>query len=192
MSDSRQSDNSTPNARAWRLGGPMTEEQRVRAKAIFIDKLKRTHSVTLACEQAKISRQTAYDWRQIDEEFGKQWEDAVERDKDIARASIFERGILGWDEPVVNAGMLIYEYEPALDNEGSQRFDSKGKPIMQRGKPVSLHKWSDTLAVAYAKANLPEYKDKQQVEHSGSIDIIGARDRLLEKLASAPDDNDSD
>ena len=167
MSDERESDKLTASTRAWRLGGPMTDEQRVKAKQLFIDSLKRVHSVTLACEKAKISRQSAYDWRKDDEEFATQWENAVERDKDIARASIYERGILGWDEPVVNGGMLIYEYEPVLDDEGNQRFDSKGKPIMKRSKPVSVHKWSDTLAVAYAKANLPEYKEKQQIEHTG-------------------------
>lgn len=167
MSDEHQSDNSTVHARAWRLGGPMTDEQRAKAKELFIASLKRVHSVTLACEKAKISRQTAYDWRQIDVEFATQWENAVERDKDIARQSIYERGILGWDEPVVNGGMLVYEYEPLLGDDGKQKFDSKGKPIMLRSNPVSVHKWSDTLAVAYAKANLPEYKEKQQIEHTG-------------------------
>jgi hypothetical protein len=37
----------------------------------------------------------------------------------------------------------------------------------------------------HAKARMPEYRDKQQVEHSGNIDITGAKDSLLNKLAQA-------
>lgn len=162
-----QPDKLTAITRAWRLGGPMTAEQRREAKALFIETLSSDPNVSLACDRARISRDTAYQWREKDAKFADAWEDAVERTKDVARSSIYQRGIIGWDEPMVSAGQVVYEYEHLLDKDGKPQFDGKGKPIMRRGAMQVVHKWSDTLAIAYAKANLPEYKDKQQLEVSG-------------------------
>lgn len=132
-----------------RKGGPMTEEQRSKAMLLFIESLKVDPNVTLACDQAEIGRTVAYEWRDKYPEFGKEWDTALERTKDVARSSIYKRGIIGWDEPLVSVGKLVRD---------------------ENGEVVMVRKWSDPLAALYAKSNLPEYKEKQRIELTGKND----------------------
>jgi hypothetical protein len=191
MSDEQQqasinSDKLTTITRAWRLGGPMTAAQRKEAKELFLAYLKTTPNVSAACDHAFISRDTAYKWREKDQKFAEGWREAIERLNDVARSSIFQRGILGWEETVVSNGQVVYEMEPVLDKNGEQ-VNEKGKPKMRRGKPLTVRKWSDQLAIAYAKANLPEYKERQQIDLNAQITDMAesAKDELLADLAAA-------
>jgi hypothetical protein len=161
-----KSDKVTPISRSWRLGGPMTPAQRKEAKALFLESLKQDPNVSLACDQANIARKTAYQWRELDETFADNWESAIERTKDVARSSIYQRGVLGWDEPVVAQGRV------AMDEHDNR---------------LLIHKWSDSLAALYAKANLPEYKEKQTIDLNAQITTMAdnAKDELLADLAAA-------
>jgi hypothetical protein len=134
-----------------------------RAKERFLEALRQDPTVSLACEIAGIARKTVYRWREQSETFAEQWDEAVERGKDVARSSIYKRGILGWDEPIVSMGQIVYAMEPALDDAGKPIYE-RGKPLMRTVKPLTTHKWSDSLALLYAKANLPEYKEKQHID----------------------------
>lgn len=168
-------------------------KQRKQAQEAFIDSLKSDPNVSLACDVADISRDTAYRWRNGSEDFAKQWDDAIERSKDVARSSIYQRGILGWDELVVSMGQAVYEYEPVLDEDGNQVYE-KGKPKMKRGNLLTIHKWSDSLAALYAKANLPEYKEKPQVNINAQLADLAeqAKNDLLADLAASLAHEDQD
>lgn len=185
MSEQGQ-DKRTP-IRAWGKGGPLTAVQRKEAKALFLEGLKQCHCVTLACEFAGIGRTAVYDWKDADKKFASDWQNAVERSKDIARASIYQRGILGWDEPVVSMGQAVYELEQVFDDNGDPKLDNRRRPLVRQGKPLMLHKWSDMLAVAYAKANLAEYRDKPQVDLQVQLSDLAdtAKEELLADLAAA-------
>jgi hypothetical protein len=171
----------------WGAGGPKTAEQRKTAKMLFLAALKQDPNVSLACDVAHISRNTVYEWRNKNPTFQKDWDDALEWIKDTARSSIYKRGILGWDEKVVSQGQLVYEYEPVVDEEGNQQHDKRGKPLVKGGKPLLVRKYSDTLAMGYAKANLPEYKDKPQLNvHAQLADLAEQRkQKVLAELEAA-------
>jgi hypothetical protein len=49
---------------------------------------------------------------------------------------------------------------------------------------------SDNLLAMLIKKHFPEYREKQQIEHSGSIDVNGARDALLNKLTALPQEQE--
>jgi hypothetical protein len=164
-----KSNKATVITRAWRQGGPFTPEQRKEAMALFIEWLKKDPTVMLACEYANINRTTAYRWKDKYSTFADEWGDAIERTHDVARSSIYTRGILGWEEKVVSNGQLVYEYEHAVDEEGNQRYDERGKPVVKGGQPLLQRKYSDSLAALYAKANLPEYKDKPQLNINAQL-----------------------
>ena len=180
--------------RAWRQGGPFTPDQRKEAMALFIEHLKRDPTIVLACEYAGIVSSTAYRWREKYKAFADEWENAVERSKDVARSSIYTRGILGWEEKVVSQGQLVYECELVTDDEGNQRFDERGKPLVKSGKPLLQRKYSDSLAALYAKANLPEYKDKPQVNVNAQMQDLAERSKqqLLADLEAAIAREDKD
>ena len=58
---------------------------------------------------------------------------------------------------------------------------------MSSGNRLLIHKWSDRLASLYAKSNLPEYKEKQQIDLNAQITTMAdnAKDELLAGLAAA-------
>jgi hypothetical protein len=144
-------------------------EERKRLKALFLESLRSDPSISRAVDHANISRGIVYKWREEDSQFAKDWDEALERTKDVARSSIYQRGIIGWLEPLVSNGQLVCEEKPLFGQDGNPVFDKRGKVVMIKGDPKMVRKYSDSLASLYAKANLPEYKDKQQIEHSGSI-----------------------
>lgn len=183
---STNENNGTPIMRAWRLGGPMTAAQRKEAKTLFLDALSQDPNISAACDHACIGRTTAYMWREKDTVFADNWETALERTKDVARSSIYKRGVLGWDEAVVSQGQAVYEMEPVEDEDGNQVYE-KGRLKMKRGDLMTVHKWSDSLASLYAKANLPEYKDKQTIDLTAQITTMAdsAKDELLADLSAA-------
>lgn len=179
----------TSITRAWRLGGPMSAAQRKESKDLFLESLKSDPNVSAACDYAQIARKTAYQWREKDEAFADEWENAIERTKDVARSSIYRRGIIGWDETVVSNGQVVYEMEPVLDKDGNQVIE-KGKTKVSRGNAITVHKWSDQLAIAYAKANLPEFREKQQVDLQTNInskDIQALHEAIAQSLSSYPE-----
>jgi len=151
--DNARNDNLTSNTHAMRRGGPMTTEQRNETMALFLASLRENPNISLACDRAGISREGAYNWREKYKEFSKGWEEAIERTRDTARSSFYQRAVHGWDEPVTSMGKVVYD---------------------QNGNPLMLHKWSDTLANTYAKANLPEYKEKQQIDINADIQSSSA------------------
>lgn len=58
--------------------GERSERARKRAKVAFLAKLKKIPHVGEACREAKITYQTAYEWRKADPEFAAQWDECVE------------------------------------------------------------------------------------------------------------------
>jgi hypothetical protein len=172
----------------------MKPEERKQAKETFLALLKEDPTVSLACDEAQISRDTAYRWKDRDQTFSKAWDAAVERTRDVARSSIYRRGIIGWEEPLVSMGQVVCEMTVMQDDDGKPVFDKRGKPIMLPGNPMTVRKWSDSLAALYAKANLPEYKDKPQVNINTQLADLAeqAKNELLADLAASISHEDQD
>lgn len=143
----------------------MNAQKRKEAKETFLACLRLDANVSLACDKAEISRQGAYLWREKDPEFARAWDDAVERSNDVIRRAIFQRAVEGWEEPLVSMGKALVDED---------------------GKPLTIRKYSDSLLQFLAKSRMLEFRDKQQVEMSGSVDLTGARDTLLAKLSGLP------
>lgn len=175
--------------------GPMNAQERKEAKALFVASLCKDPNVSLACDEAKISRKTAYQWRDDDEEFAKDWDSSIERAKDIVRSAIFQRAAYGWKEIALSMNRVVYYYTPVIDPDtGEQKYDDKGRPIMQRGDVVYIHKWDTALQLGWAKANLPEYKDKQSdINIYNEINALAAnaKNELLASLAPPPTKDES-
>lgn len=171
----------------------MNAEERKQAKADFLTSLAFDPNVSLACDKAEISRDTAYRWKEQDKTFAKLWDEAVERTRDVARSSIYRRGIIGWEEPMISMGQVVYEQVPELDEEGEQVY-KRGQPAFRQGEKVMIRKWSDTLAMGYAKANLPEYKDKPTVNINTQLADLAeqAKAELLADLAASISHEDQD
>lgn len=185
MSDNQQHDNMTPITRKGK--GPMSAQQRKEAKAVFVASLCKDPNVSLACDNAGMSRNVAYEWREKDEQFAKDWDASIERAKDIVRSAIFQRAAYGWKEIALSMNRVVYDYRPVHDEDGNPRFDDQGRQIMQRGDVVYIHKWDTALQLGWARANLPEFKEeKTEINIFNELNAmaINAKNDLLNSLAS--------
>lgn len=123
-----------------RIDENLTAEKRPRnKKALFLESFALNANVMLSARAAGVSRQAVYQWLEKDEDFAFAFNQAKEEAKDTIRAEIYRRGIEGWDEDVYQLAKFA----------------------------GTVRKYSDTLLIFHAKALMSEYRDKQQVEHSG-------------------------
>lgn len=141
-------DSQTPKKR--RSGQHPTPDEKQIAQSVFLEEFAKSANVTAACRQARIARSTLYQWQEHDEAFGLRYGQAELEANDVIRAAIFRRAIVGVDKPVIHQGRM------ATDT---------------RGAPLTVKEYSDTLLIFLAKSRMPEFRDKQSVEVSGSLDV---------------------
>lgn len=126
-------------------------------KERFLDCLRRTGNVTAAIKFAGWGRELAYDLKKVDPEFSNGWEQALEIYTDALEAEADRRAVMGSLRPVFHQGV-------------------------QCGQ---VREFSDTLLIFRLKALKPEkYRERQQVEHSGKLDV-GLADLARQKLSEA-------
>mgnify|MGYP000402570889 CR=1 FL=1 len=108
----------------------------------FLESIDRCPVVCDACIAARISRKTAYLWRQKDEAFRDAWDEAMENSIDRAEKAAFSRAIDGVETPII----------------------VKGEEV-----GVSVE-YSDRLLEFILKGHRPErYREKQQVDVTHGI-----------------------
>lgn len=145
-------------------GERFTPIEREIKQKLFLEALSLTANVRAACVHAKVGRTTIYRWQEHDEEFSHQFHLAQSEANDLLTGEAWRRGMQGVEEPVVSMGKIV------LDREG---------------QPLVIKRYSDPLLMLLMKARMPEFREKQQVEHSGSIDFAGAAESLFAKIAAA-------
>ena len=113
-------------------------------KPAFLAALRELPVIAHACKAVDIERSTAYRAREADEGFAKAWDEAQEDGIDRAEQEAFRRGVVGFEEPVIDKGRLAYRYERYLDDDGAEHYrlqlDNQGQPI-----PLTVRKHSDAL-----------------------------------------------
>jgi len=89
----------------------------------FIEALRIVPVVRLACERAGISRKTAYQWRERDEEFRQRWEEALADGIDVLEAQAHARARNGSDRLLEfllkNLRRRVYGDKVGVDVSGS-------------------------------------------------------------------------
>jgi hypothetical protein len=157
------SDSVTPKKRVRISHEPLTPEEHAIAQEEFLAEYAIHGNVQAGCNKAGVSRNSVYRWLEKDETFSLRYEQAKVAYCDLLRQEINRRGA---------RGVL--------------------KPVYYQGEKVgTIREYSDTLLIFQAKAKMPEYRDKVQVEQTGGIDV-----RTLATLRAVverafPDDADA-
>lgn len=126
---------STPPTRS--RARELTQAQR---KARFLKELTKRANVSAAARAAMVDRSTPYHWREMDEEFARAWDEAVEVAVDALEGEAWRRAAIGVLEPVFQKGAQVGQ----------------------------IRRYSDTLMITLLKAHRREkYSEKQQLEHTG-------------------------
>jgi hypothetical protein len=110
---------------------------------LFLEAYAEHANVLLAARVAGVHRTTVYQWAEHDEEFAFSYNQAKEDAKDALRAEIYRRGVEGYEEDVYQLGKFA----------------------------GTVRKYDTSLLIFHAKMMMPEYRDKQQIEHTGNITI---------------------
>ena len=133
----------------------------------FLASLREMPVVARACEAVGIERSTAYRARDADPELAAAWDDALETGVDRAEQEAFRRGVVGFEEPVLDKGRLTYRYEryeaPDADGKPQEQWrmllDENGQPI-----PLTVRKHSDTLLALFLKGRRKKvYADRTEL-----------------------------
>lgn len=126
----------------------------------FLESFAQHGIVSRACKDAEIDRSTVYRWKEHDDKFLVRYNLALEEAKDAIREEIRRRAHDGYDEEIYQLGHYA----------------------------GTVHKYSDTLLIFHAKMLMPEYREKTQVEVSGKLDVSGAKELLMERIARLEDE----
>ncbi len=170
-----QSNSTTPQRTRRRQGQRMTAEERKTAQEKFLKSFSLTANVRAACLNAGVDRSQIYRWQEHDELFSFKFKQATEDANDMIRGEMFRRAVQGVEEPVVSVGKVVY-----VEDE-----KEKGKMKM-----LTVKKYSDNLLSLLAKARMPEFREKSQVDAtvsvSGSVNDMSNDLKLLsgEQLAT--------
>lgn len=165
----------------------MTAAEKRAAKDKFIEVLENTANVREAATAAGVDHSTVYRWVEKDKKFKARFDTANESANWLLFGAAWKRALEGEAEVVVSGGRVVYEEEPVLDDNGEPKLDKRGNPIMRPVRPMIQRKKSDQLLQFLMRNRIPEFKDKQDVNHTGLVDLIaGAHQSLLNDLADLP------
>ncbi len=158
-----------------------TSKKRPRWTKAFLSALAQLGIVGYACTAAEIDRKTAYNFRNADETFAADWEQALEDSADLLEQEARRRAEQGVQRLKFHNGAAIMVQ--ALSPEGIPLVNDKNEPIMV---PYIEHEYSDTLTIFLLKGIRPEkYRERADVRHSGKVDIGSLSDAELLAITEA-------
>ncbi|MDQ4146167.1 MAG: hypothetical protein M3120_00470, partial [Pseudomonadota bacterium] len=99
----------------------------------FLSVLAEGGSVTLAARAISIARKNAYAWRNKDEQFKADWEDAVEEGTDLLEDVAVRKAMDHSDT------LLIF----LLKGRRKQRYAERQEHTGKDGGPITLRQWLD-------------------------------------------------
>lgn len=97
-----------------RPGQHLSAAESTRAKATFLKAFASMPNVSTACKRAKISRETAYEWREQDLDFAADWDAAAEASCDALEDVARQRAIETSDTLLI---FLLKAHRPLLYRE---------------------------------------------------------------------------
>lgn len=138
-----------------------------RLTRVFLKSLAECGNVSIAARQAGLNRSHVYEIRESNEQFAREWDEAMDKAIDTLEAEAWRRARDGVPEFVTTGKGLV--------------MDKEGKPVMQ-------NRYSDTLLVTLLKAHRPErYRDRASVD----MNVTGNLAELIDagrKRAQGRDD----
>lgn len=174
--------------RSRRQGQTMSAAEKKIAQATFLEVLKSNANVREAAEAVGIDHSTVYRWKDKDKKFAELFDAANEFANWRLFGEAWKRALEGEVEVMVSMGRVVYEEIPVLDDDGEPVLDKRGNPQTRPGKPMTIRKKSDRLLEFMMKHRIPEFSDKQTVEHTGLTDMVaGAQQSLLAALSKLPE-----
>ena len=126
-------------------------------KEVWLEAYAQSGIITLASRAAGIDSTTVRSWEEHDELFVMKKHMAREIADDLIRAEIKRRGV-----------------------------DGVTKPVHYQGERVDyVTEYSDNLLMFLTKSRMPEFREKQSIEHSGTLSITDLVKKAAEEVANS-------
>jgi hypothetical protein len=155
-------DSNNATLKKRRGGQRLNAQQKKAIQETFLESFAQNANVTVACRKAGIDRSTVYRWKEHDETFSFRYNQAEVEANDVIRAAIFKRAIIGVEKPLHFQGRVVTD---------------------EHNQPMTVTEYSDTLLIFLAKARMPEFREKQQIDITTHPDVSGAKELLMQRLA---------
>lgn len=140
-----------------RQGQHGTKEEQMALKEVWLEAYAQSGIMTAACRAANIDGTTVRGWEEHDELFVMKKHMAREIADDLIRAEIRRRGV-----------------------------DGVTKPVHYQGERVDyVTEYSDNLLMFLSKSRMPEFREKQSIEHSGTLTITDLVKKAAEEVANS-------
>jgi hypothetical protein len=121
-------------------------------RELFLKELARRGNVSDAARKAGAGRRTVYQWREAEEGFAAAWDEALEVAIDRLESEAWRRAVEGVKKPII----------------GRVGKDEDGILTDDKGRPLYLQEYSDSLMNTLLKAHRPEkYRERSEVKHTG-------------------------
>jgi hypothetical protein len=128
-------------------------------KPLFLANLARLGIVKIAADAAGVGRMTAYEHREKDKEFAKQWDEVMQNAADLLEAEARRRAVEGVKKYVHHKGVIV---TVPVDRDGN--VVTPGDPATVTSVPLVEHEYSDNLLQAMLRAKRPnEFRDNVNV-----------------------------
>jgi hypothetical protein len=85
-------------------------------KAVFLEALRNTPVVRVACHKASVDRATAYNHKAKDAAFSDAWEEAIQDALDLCELEVHRRAAQGIEKPIYYQGVRIDTLKEYSDN----------------------------------------------------------------------------
>ncbi len=121
-----------------------TDDRMNRSTRVFLDTLAKCGNISMSAKAADLSRPGLYARRERDEQFAREWDEAMDKAIDTLEAEAWRRARDGVPEFITTGkGLVMDEY----------------------GNPVTQNRYSDTLLITLLKAHRPEcYRERSSVD----------------------------
>jgi len=137
---SAQSETPTP-LHARRQGQRMSAKERKKAQEVFLATFRDEGNMSEACRVAGIHIDTPYDWKERYEDFAEEYRIAEIQADGAIDHEIYQRAVVGWEEPQVSAGKLV----------------------------CYATRKSDAMLTLLAKSRMAKYREKSQVDVNAHV-----------------------
>lgn len=179
----------TPASRA-RTRDPEPVDTTAEGKTRFLDALRKSGVVLLACRAADVPRRTAYHWRTVDETFRAEWLDAVEDHTDALEAAAIHRALHGTrDRPPSDrlrekrlAARRPGVYGDRVSVTHAGRVDSEAKVTIRHPDP-DVASAMDALSGAIAESKAAHVLEQAQLVDPTDPAVAAAARNLAVTLA---------
>lgn len=139
------------------------DEVTVAKKRAFINQLREKATVYHAALVSRISRKTAYQWYQRDQQFAEAWEDAVEDAVDVMETSVYERALAGDN---LLSMFWLKRYRPQFRDKVQVDIQVINEEIQERMRQVGMDRLPLPQLVGQMEESMqfPTLPDNQQKE----------------------------